>query len=96
MPAPTVLLGQLRVAEVEADPEAGRNFQRNPLRIMATCSADAPLKGLRYLLRAYAQLLKTWPDLELLLVSKPNPGGATEKLVRAMVSPAASSNRASM
>ena len=57
-------------------------IERNPLRIMATCSADAPLKGLRYLLRAYAQLLKTWPDLELLLVSKPNPGGATEKLVR--------------
>lgn len=55
--------------------------ERNPLRLMATCSADAPLKGLRYLLRAYAKLLRDWPDLELLLVSKPNPGGATEQLV---------------
>jgi len=55
---------------------------RNPMRLMATCSADAPLKGLRYLLRAYARLLKQYPELELLLVSKPQRGGKTEKLVR--------------
>jgi glycosyltransferase involved in cell wall biosynthesis len=54
---------------------------RNPLRLMATASADAPLKGLRYLLLAYARLLRSYPDLELLLVSKPRPGGRTEKLV---------------
>lgn len=59
-------------------------IERNPMRIMATCSADAPLKGLRYLLRAYAQLLERYPDLELLLISKPNPGGKTERLVRAL------------
>ena len=55
---------------------------RSPMRLMATCSADAPLKGLRYLLRAYARLLQSYPELELLLVSKPQPGGKTEKLVR--------------
>ncbi|HEY9148894.1 MAG TPA: glycosyltransferase family 4 protein, partial [Gammaproteobacteria bacterium] len=55
--------------------------ERKPLRLMATCSADAPLKGLRYLLRAYARLLPRYPDLELLVVSKPRPGGKTEKLV---------------
>jgi glycosyltransferase involved in cell wall biosynthesis len=54
---------------------------RNPRRLMATCSADQPLKGLRYLLHAYARLLERYPDLELLLVSKPNPGGKTERLV---------------
>ncbi len=54
---------------------------RNPMRLMATCSADAPLKGLRFLLHAYARLLESYPDLELLLVSKPNPGGKTEQLV---------------
>lgn len=54
---------------------------RLPRRLMATCSADAPLKGTRYLLRAYARLLERYPDLELLLVSKPLPGGKTEKLV---------------
>lgn len=58
--------------------------ERNPLRLMATCSADAPLKGLRYLLYAYARLLERYPDLELLLVSKPNPGGKTERLVRSL------------
>ncbi len=55
---------------------------RNPQRLMATCSADAPLKGLRYLLRAYARLLQDHPQLELLVISKPRPGGDTEKLVR--------------
>lgn len=56
--------------------------ERNPMRLMATCSADAPLKGLRYLLHAYARLLERYPDLDLLLVSKPNPGGKTEQLVQ--------------
>ena len=56
--------------------------ERRPQRLMATCSADAPLKGTRFLIRAYARLLRKYPDLELLLVSKPLPGGKTEKLVR--------------
>jgi MMP alpha-(1->4)-mannosyltransferase len=56
--------------------------ERNPMRLMATCSADAPLKGMRYLLFTYARLLEKYPNLELLLVSKPQPGGKTEKLVR--------------
>jgi MMP alpha-(1->4)-mannosyltransferase len=56
--------------------------ERNPLRLMATCSADAPLKGLRYLLRAYARLLQQYPELELLVVSKLKPGGRIEKLLR--------------
>jgi glycosyltransferase involved in cell wall biosynthesis len=58
------------------------DVQRRPLRLMATASADAPLKGLRYLLLAYARLLKTYPELELLLVSKPQPGGKTEQLIK--------------
>jgi glycosyltransferase involved in cell wall biosynthesis len=58
--------------------------ERNPLRLMATCSADAPLKGLRYLLKAFARLLELHPDLELLLISKPNPGGKTERLVHSL------------
>ncbi len=57
---------------------------RLPRRLMATASADAPLKGVRYLLRAYASLLEEFPDLELLLVSKPQPGGKTERLVSAL------------
>jgi len=55
--------------------------KREPLRIMATASADAPLKGLRYLLLAFAELRRQHAGLELLLVSKPKPGGKTEKLI---------------
>jgi len=53
----------------------------NPRRIMVTASADASLKGLRYLLQAFAGLLPRHPGLELLLVSKPQPGGRTERLI---------------
>ena len=58
------------------------DVQRLPFRLMATASADQPLKGLRYLLRAYARLLRTYPDLELLVVGKPMPGGHTERLLK--------------
>ncbi|MEP5765461.1 MAG: glycosyltransferase family 4 protein [Halieaceae bacterium] len=64
----------------EFRPLAG--VQRKSRRLMATASADAPLKGLRYLLRAYARLLRQYPELELLVVGKPQPGGDTERLLR--------------
>ncbi|HRE61275.1 MAG TPA: glycosyltransferase family 4 protein [Micropepsaceae bacterium] len=49
-------------------------------RIMAVASADVSLKGLIYLIRAYAQLLPARPDLELLVVSKLREG-PTSKLL---------------
>ncbi len=57
------------------------HIKRNPMRLMATASADQPLKGLRFLLEAYASLLEDYPDLELLVVGKPKEGGDTEKLI---------------
>ena len=54
---------------------------RQPMRLMATASADAPLKGLRFLLKAYARLLQRYPQLELLVVGQPKPGGDTERLL---------------
>ncbi|CAA0078344.1 GDP-mannose-dependent alpha-(1-6)-phosphatidylinositol monomannoside mannosyltransferase [BD1-7 clade bacterium] len=60
------------------------SITRKPRRLMATASADQPLKGLRFLLRAYAQLLSQYPDLELLVVGKPKPGGDTEKLLHSL------------
>lgn len=60
------------------------DVQRQPLRLMATASADAPLKGVRYLIEAFARLLEQYPDLELLLVSKPKPGGDTERLIASL------------
>ena len=57
---------------------------RRPGTLMATASADAPLKGLRYLLKAYTRLLLDYPELELLLVSKLQPGGKTERLLNSL------------
>jgi glycosyltransferase involved in cell wall biosynthesis len=53
---------------------------RVPGRIVAMASADAPMKGIATLLEAFAKL-RTERDLELLLVTKPQPGGRTERLV---------------
>jgi glycosyltransferase involved in cell wall biosynthesis len=44
-------------------------------------SADAPLKGVASLLEAFAKLRTERPDLELLLVAEPAPGGRTEQLL---------------
>lgn len=56
-------------------------IKRLNYRIMATASADAPLKGLDYLLKAFATLLQEYPQLELVVVGKPKPGGHTERLI---------------
>ncbi|MDP3968161.1 MAG: glycosyltransferase family 4 protein [Nocardioides sp.] len=53
---------------------------RAPGRIVAMASADTPMKGIATLLEAFAKL-RTERDVELLLVSKPAPGGRTEQLI---------------
>src|SRR5262245_3135219 len=53
---------------------------RVPGRIVAMASADTPMKGIATLLEAFAKL-RTERDLELLLVSRPTPGGPTERIV---------------
>jgi len=53
---------------------------RVPGRLLAMASADAPLKGIAVLLDAFAKLV-TERDLELVLVTKPKPGGVTERLI---------------
>ena len=58
------------------------NIERDRWQIMATASADQPLKGLRFLLLAFAQLAKKYPELHLLLVTKPKKDGDTEKLIK--------------
>jgi glycosyltransferase involved in cell wall biosynthesis len=57
------------------------HIRPKPYRIMATASADAPLKGVRYLLEAVALLAEQFPALELLMVGKPQPNGETAKLI---------------
>jgi glycosyltransferase involved in cell wall biosynthesis len=53
---------------------------RVPGRIVAMASADAPMKGVATLLEAFAKL-RTERDVELVLVTRPAPGGRTERLV---------------
>ncbi|HYH35832.1 MAG TPA: glycosyltransferase family 4 protein [Nocardioides sp.] len=54
---------------------------RVPGRIMAMASADAPMKGIATLLEAFAKLRVEREDLELVLVSRPVPGGTTERMI---------------
>lgn len=55
--------------------------QKIPFRVMCTASADQPLKGLKYLLKAIASLRTRYPKLTLLVVGKPKAGGYTENLI---------------
>jgi glycosyltransferase involved in cell wall biosynthesis len=72
---------QLTVVPIGVDTDVFRPLgERVPGRIVAMCSADVPLKGLSVLLRAMHALP---PEVaaELIVVTKPTPGGPTEKLV---------------
>lgn len=58
------------------------DIESRPFRIMTTASADQPLKGLRFLLEAVAELRQHFPQLELLVVGRLQEGGDTEKLLQ--------------
>ena len=68
---------RLTVVPVGVDTDVFRapTIARVPGRIVATASADVPLKGLVPLLEAVAKL-KTERDIELVVVGRPRPGGA--------------------
>jgi len=70
----TILLGVDDVFVPPTEP-------RVPGRILAMASADAPLKGIATLLEAFAKL-RTERDVSLVLVTRPEPGGRTETLIR--------------
>jgi glycosyltransferase involved in cell wall biosynthesis len=73
---------RIEVIPLGVEPEVFRHNEdpRVPGRVVAMASADTPMKGISTLLEAFAKLL-TERDLELLLVTKPKPGGRTEKLL---------------
>ncbi|MCE9650765.1 MAG: glycosyltransferase family 4 protein [Parvibaculum sp.] len=48
--------------------------------IVACASADVPLKGLIYLIRAYAELIKTRPNLKLKVIGRLREGNTTDEL----------------
>lgn len=61
-----------------AAPFAGRR----PARLVTTASADTPLKGLRYLLEAYGELIVERPGLELVVVGRLREGPTAQLLAR--------------
>ena len=74
----TVVYNGIDTDEFRPIPE----INRRPLRIMATASADVPLKGLDYLLQAVAKLKGQHPNLDLLIVGKLKEDGATNRLIK--------------
>ena len=56
--------------------------KRNKNRLITTASADVPLKGLDYSLRAIKILKKTYPDIHLIIIGNLKKGGHTERLIQ--------------
>ena len=57
-----------------------KNIARAKNRLITTASADVPLKGLIYLIRAYDTLLKEFPDLNLTVIGRLREGPTSEEL----------------
>ena len=80
-----VLPGVLHVVPNGVDTELFKplpSVPRKQRQIIATASADAPLKGLPVLLKAFKKLVETDPARQLLLISRPKVGGDTEALIQ--------------
>ncbi|MDE1173474.1 MAG: glycosyltransferase family 4 protein [Parvibaculaceae bacterium] len=56
------------------------HIQRENNLIVACASADVPLKGLIYLIRAYAELLDSRPDLRLKVIGSLREGNTADEL----------------
>ncbi len=56
---------------------------RKPRQIITTASADQPLKGTQHLIPAIARLVVEFPDLKVVFIGRPKPGGKTERLIDA-------------
>ena len=48
--------------------------------MITTASADVPLKGLIYLIRAYSDLLNEFPELSLIVIGKLRDGPTSKEL----------------
>jgi glycosyltransferase involved in cell wall biosynthesis len=75
---------QLHVVPIGVDTDRFRpRGARIPGSIVTICSADVPLKGLSVLLQAFAALPRHQAT-RLTAVSKPSPGGDTERLIASL------------
>ena len=61
-------------------PNNNKNRIKN--RIITTASADVPLKGLKYLIKALPKIISLYPDTELVVIGKAKNNGETMKLIK--------------
>jgi glycosyltransferase involved in cell wall biosynthesis len=59
-----------------------KNINRNPGQLITTASADVPLKGLDFTLKAIYSLKKDFPNIKLVVIGSPRAGGHTERLIQ--------------
>ena len=57
-------------------------IQKIPFKLVTVASADVPLKGLDYLLKALPGLVKVYPDISLSVIGEQKTGGHTERLIK--------------
>jgi len=75
---------RMRVVEVGVNTEQFRplpGIERRTDRIITTLSADVPLKGIRFLLEAFAELHRERPSLRLTVIGSTNGASATARLI---------------
>lgn len=66
---------------IDTDRYAPRERERRPTRLATTISSDVPLKGLSYLLCAFARVRREVPDAELLVMGDLEGDGETGRLI---------------
>ena len=57
-------------------------IKRNKFRLITTASADVPLKGLDYTLKALNILKNDFPEIQLIIIGSIKKGGHTQKLIK--------------
>ena len=58
------------------------DIKRNKFRLITTASADVPLKGLDYTLKALNILKNDFPEIQLIIIGSLKKGGHTQKLIK--------------
>jgi len=61
-----------------------KNIERLPYRLITTASADVPLKGLDYTLKAIERLVKNYVKIELVIIGKLKEDGHTSRLIKSL------------